>query len=142
MEKKYNYFIVFDTREGAYLSLNQDNNSLLTYSTENIAREAFEWGYKKFHEKNDFSWSSGAALHWMNLKPFVVALDANLTAREVVTTLANSDTPDVNVYSLSSVTVRRVKGAKVDLNTCRRYEVSNVEFINPTWWPEEPLKTS
>jgi hypothetical protein len=69
----------------------------------------------------------------MNLRPFVVALDVKLTAKEVVITLVNSDTPDVNVYSLSSNAVRRVKGAKVDLDTCCHYEVSQVELINPAW---------
>lgn len=111
--------------------------NLLTYSTETSARDAFELGYKENHENPDFTWSASATLHWMNLKPFVVALDVNLTAKEVLTTLSNSDTPDVKVYSLSSAAVRRVKGVKVDLNTCRRYEVSRVELINPTWWQED-----
>ena len=138
METKHNYFIIFDTTEGAYLCLDTNNN-LLTYSTVAFARSAFESGYKEYHENTDFTWSASAASHWMNLRPFVVALDVNLTAKEVLTTLANSDTPDVKAYSLSSAAVRRVKGAKVDLSTCRHYSVSRVELINPTWWQENKV---
>jgi hypothetical protein len=139
METKLNYFIVFDTTEGAYLSFHPNNNGLLTYSTENCAREAFELSYKQYHENTDFTWSASAALHWMNLRPFVVALDVSLSPAEVVTTLANSDMPDLKVYSLSSDAVRHVKAVKVDLNTCRRYEVSRVELISPTWWQENKV---
>jgi hypothetical protein len=141
MEIKYNYFIIFDTTEGAYMSLDANNN-LSTYSTVASARSAFESDYKQCHENTDFTWSASATLHWLNLKPFVVSLNANLTPFEVLTILANSDTPDVKVYSLSSAAVRHVKAAKVDLNTCRRYEVSRVELINTTLQEEEPLKTS
>jgi hypothetical protein len=138
MEIKHNYFIIFDTTEGAYLALNTSDN-LLTYSTEISAREAFESGYKQYHENTDFTWSASATLHWLNLKPFVVSLNASLTPVEVLTTLANSDTPDLKVYSLSSAAVRHVKGVKVDLNICRRYEVSQVELINPIWWQENKV---
>ncbi|MFN6571956.1 hypothetical protein [Dendronalium sp. ChiSLP03b] len=133
METKQNYFIIFDTTEGAYLPLNPDNNNLLTYSTQKQARDAFELGYKEYHEQPSSTWSTSAALHWLNLKPFVVALSASLTPMEALTTLSNSDTPDLKVYSLSSIAVRSIKAAKVDLETCRHYEVSKVELINPEW---------
>lgn len=138
METKQNYFIILDTTEGAYLPLNPDNNSLLTYSTEKQARDAFELGYKDYHEQPSATWSTSAALHWLNLKPFVVALSASLTPMEALTTLSNSDTPDLKVYSLSSIAVRFIRAVRVDLETCRHYEVSKVELINPEWWQEKP----
>ncbi|NWF61750.1 MAG: hypothetical protein HXY43_21455 [Fischerella sp.] len=138
METKHNYFIIFDTSEGAYLCLNPDNKGLLTYSTPKQACDAFELGYKERHQQHSSTWSTSATLHWLNLKPFVVALSASLTPMEVLKALSNSDTPDLKVYSLSSVAVSHVKGAKVDLETCRHYEVSKVELINPKWWQEEP----
>jgi hypothetical protein len=63
IETKYNYFIILDTTEGAYLLLNPDNNGLLTYSTPNLARDAFEVGYKECHEQPSATWSTSAALH-------------------------------------------------------------------------------
>lgn len=66
----------------------------------------------------------------MSLKPFVVALNTSLSPSEVITTLANSVTPDLKVYFISSVAVRSMKAAKVDLATCRQYEVSRVELIS------------
>lgn len=74
----------------------------------------------------------------MNLKPFVVALSVSLTPMKVLTTLSNSDTPDFKAYSLSSIAVRSIRAVKVDLETCRYYEVSKVELINPKWWQEQP----
>jgi hypothetical protein len=138
METKQNYFIIFDTTEGAYLPLNPDNNSLLTYSTPNLARDAFELGYKDCYEQTSSTWSTSAVMHWLNLKPFVIALNANLTPIEVLATLSLNNTLDLNLYTLSSVAVRNVKGVKVDLETCRHYEVSRVELINSKWWQEEP----
>jgi hypothetical protein len=137
METKQNYFVIFDTAEGAYLPLNPDSNGLLTYSSPNLARDAFEVSYKECHEQPSATWSTSAALHWMNLKPFVVALSVSLTPMEVLITLSNSDTPDFKVYSLSSIAVRSIRAVKVDLETCRHYEVSQVELINPKWWQEE-----
>jgi hypothetical protein len=137
METKQNYFIIFDTTEGAYLPLNLDSNGLLTYSTEKQARDAFELNYKENHEQPSATWSTSAALHWLNLKPFVVALNASLTPMEVLMTLSNSDTPDLKVYSLSSIAVRSIRAARVDLETCRHYEVSKVELINSRWWQEK-----
>jgi hypothetical protein len=130
METKQNYFVIFDTIEGAYLPLNPSNNGLLTYSTQKQARDAFELNYKECHQQASATWSTSAALHWINLKPFVVALNASLTPMEVLTTLSNSSTPDNKVYSLSSVAVRSIKGVKVDLEICRRYEISQVELIS------------
>jgi len=43
------------------------------------------------------------------------------------------------VYSLSSIAVRSIRAARVDLETCRHYEVSQVELINPKWWQEQPV---
>lgn len=130
MEPKYNYFVIFDTIEGAYLPINPSNKALLTYSTQKEACNAFELNYKENHEQPSATWSTSATLHWLNLKPFVVALNASLTPMEVLTTLSNSSTPDNKVYSLSSVAVRSITGVKVDLETCRNYEVSQVELIN------------
>ena len=48
MEIKHNYFIIFDTTEGAYVCLDTNNN-LLTYSTETSARSSWESGYKEYH---------------------------------------------------------------------------------------------
>ncbi|MCG6135153.1 MAG: hypothetical protein MET45_10880 [Nostoc sp. LLA-1] len=138
MEPKQNYFIILNTMEGAYLPLNPDNNALLTYSSQEQARDAFEVGYKECHKQPSATWSTSAALHWMNLKPFVVALSASLTPMEVLITLSNSDTPDLKAYSLSSIAVRSIRAVKVDLETCRHYEVSKVELINSKWWQEEP----
>lgn len=138
METKQNYFIIFDTTEGAYLPLNPDKNGLLTYSSQEQARDALELNYKECHEQQSGIWSTSAALHWLNLKPFVVALSASLTPMEALKELSNSDTPDLKVYSLSSIAVRSIKAAKVDLETCRHYEVSKVELINPKWWQQEP----
>lgn len=138
METKQNYFIILDSTEGAYLPLNPDNNSLLTYSSQEQARDAFELGYKDCHQQPSATWSTSAALHWMNLKPFVVALSDSLSPMEALTTLSNSDTPDLKVYSLSSIAVRSIMAVRVDLETCRHYEVSQVELINSEWWQEEP----
>ena len=138
METKHNYFIIFDTTEGAYLSVDANNNSLLAYSTQKQACDAFELGYKEYHENPSLTGSISATLHWLNLKPFVVALSANLTPMEILTTLANSDTPEIKTYSLSSIAVHHVRGVKVDLNTCQHYKVSQVELINSQWWQEEP----
>jgi len=138
MEIKHNYFIIVDTIKGAYLLLEAKNNSLLAYSTQKQACDAFELGYRDYHENTSITLSASAALHWLNLKPFVVALSASLTPMEVLTTLANSDTPDFQVYSLSSIAVHHVRGVKVDLNTCKQYKVSQVELINFHWWQEEP----
>ena len=137
MDTKHNYFIIFDTTEGAYLCLNTDNKGLSTYSTLKQACDAFELGYKKCHEQTSPTWSASATFNWINLRPFVVALNESLTPLEVLTTLSNSDTPDLQVYSLSSDAVRHVKGAKVDLETCRQYEVSSIKLIDPNWWQEE-----
>ncbi|BAB77477.1 hypothetical protein ACN23B_30660 (plasmid) [Anabaena sp. FACHB-709] len=139
METEQNYFIIFNTTEGAYLPLNPDDNGLLTYSTQKQARDAFELNYKEHHEQQSATWSTSAAIHWLNLQPFVVALSASLTPMEVLTTLSNSDTPDLKVYSLSSIAVRSIRAARVDLETCRHYEVSQVELINPKWWQEQPV---
>ncbi|MBD2458827.1 hypothetical protein H6G80_32815 [Nostoc sp. FACHB-87] len=138
METKYNYFIILNTTEGAYLPLNPDNKGLLTYSTQKQARDAFELNYKESHEQQSATWSTSAALNWLNLQPFVVALSASLTPMEVLNTLSNSNTPDLKVYSLSSIAVRSIMAAKVDLETCRNYEVSKIELINPEWWQQEP----
>ncbi|MBD2341820.1 hypothetical protein H6G64_33340 [Calothrix sp. FACHB-156] len=137
METKYNYFIILNTTEGAYLPLNPDNNGLLTYSSQEQARNAFELNYKEHHEQQSATWSTSAALHWLNLKPFVVALSASLTPMEVLTTLSNSDTPDLQAYSLSSIAVRSIRAARVDLETCRHYEVSQIKLIDSQWWQEE-----
>ncbi|MCC5640801.1 hypothetical protein LC593_34235 [Nostoc sp. CHAB 5844] len=138
METKYNYFIILNTTEGAYLPLNPDNNGLLTYSTEKQARDAFQLNYKEHHEQPSATWSTSAALHWLNLQPFVISLSASLTPMEVLTTLSNSDTPDLKMYSLSSIAVRSIRAVRVDLETCRDYEVSKIELINPEWWQQEP----
>lgn len=139
MDAKQNYFIILNTTEGAYLPLNPENNDLLTYLTQKQARDAFELNYKENHEQQSATWSTSAAIHWINLQPFVVALSASLTPMEVLTTLSNSDTPDLKVYSLSSIAVRSIRAARVDLETCRHYEVSQVELINPKWWQEQPV---
>lgn len=138
MKTKQNYFIIFDTTEGAFLSYDADKNSLITFSNEQQARDAFELNYKEYHEQDSPTWGASATLQWLNLKPFVIALPANLTPIEVLTRLTNSDTPDIKVYSLSSNAVRRLGGIKVDLTTCRNYQVSEVELINPKWWQDEP----
>lgn len=138
METKQNYFIILDTTEGAYLPLNPDNNGLLTYSTQKQACDAFELNYKERHEQQSATWSTSAAIHWLNLQPFVVALSANLTPMEALKELSSSDTPDLKVYSLSSIAVRSIRAVRVDLETCRHYEVSKIELINPEWWQQEP----
>lgn len=138
METKQNYFIIFDTTEGAFLAYDADKNSLVTFSTEKQARDAFELNYKEYHEQDSPTWGASATLQWINLKPFVIALPADLTPMEVLTTLTNSDTPDIKAYSLSSDVVRRLGGIKVDLETCCNYQVSKVELINPKWWQDEP----
>jgi hypothetical protein len=138
METKQNYFIIFDTTEGAFLSYDADKNSLITFSTEKQARDAFELNYKEYHEQDSPTWGASAALQWINLRPFVIALPADLTPMEVLTRLTNSDTPDIKAYSLSSDVVRRLGGIKVDLTICRNYQVSKVELINPKWWQDEP----
>ncbi|MEC4887507.1 MAG: hypothetical protein SAL70_40290 [Scytonema sp. PMC 1070.18] len=138
MENKYNYFVILNTREGAYLPLTPDNNNLLTYSTEKEARDAFEVNYKECYEQQSATGSTSAALHWLNLKPFVVALSASLTPIEVLIALSNSDTPDLKVYSLSSIAVRCIRAAKVDLDTCRNFEVSQIKLMNEQWWQQEP----
>ncbi|MEC4816350.1 MAG: hypothetical protein SAK29_24240 [Scytonema sp. PMC 1069.18] len=119
-----------NTTEGAYLPLSPDQNNLLTYSTEKEARDAFELNYKECHEQQSATGSASAALHWLNLKPFVVALSASLTPIEVLIALSNSDTPDPKVYSLSSIAVRCIRAAKVDLDTCRNYKVSQIKLMN------------
>jgi hypothetical protein len=97
-------------------------------------------GYKEYHERRSAIWSASATLNWINLKPFVVALNQSLTPLEVLTTLSNSDNPDLQVYSLSSSAVRHVRGAKVDLETCRQYEVSRVKLIDSNWFIDnDPL---
>ncbi|MBW4599715.1 MAG: hypothetical protein KME29_08875 [Calothrix sp. FI2-JRJ7] len=126
---KQNYFIIFDTAEGAYLCLTPDGNAILTYSTHKEARDVFELYYQECHEHNEsITWSTSATLHWMILKPFVVALDASLSPVEVVNMLSNL-APDPTVYSLRSTVVRTIQGLKVDLNTCRQYEISQVRLI-------------
>ncbi|RUT06468.1 hypothetical protein DSM106972_027250 [Dulcicalothrix desertica PCC 7102] len=127
MESKQNYFIVFDTIEGAYLCLNEEGNSLLTYSTEKEAREYFELHYQECHELG-LTWSTSATLHWATLKPFIVSINAELSPADVVDTLS-AQAPDSTVFSLSSIAVRSIKGLKVDLWTCRQYEVSQVSLI-------------
>lgn len=129
MQTKQNYFIIFDTAEGAFLCLD-DNNSLSTFSTEKKALDAFELGYREYHQRESATWSASAAIHWINLKPFVVSLDASISAIEAFKVLANTETPDLKVYSLSSIAVRSIKAAKVDLETCRQYEVSRVQLIS------------
>jgi hypothetical protein len=131
-----NYFIVFDTSEGAFLAYDADKNSLVTFRTEKEARDAFEIGYKENHEQESATWSGSAAIHWMNLKPFVIALPNNITPVEVITTLANCDISEIKSYSLHSVAVTRTQGIKVDLEICRNYKVSKIELINPKWWEQ------
>ncbi|BDA71815.1 unknown protein [Calothrix sp. PCC 7716] len=130
MEVKQNYFIILDTIEGAYLCLTPNGNAILTYSTDEEARNLFELHYQECHEHQEsLTWSTSAALHWMVLKPFVVALDASLSPIEVINMLSNGKAPDPTVYSLHSTVVRTIKGLKVDLNSCRQYEVSQVRLI-------------
>lgn len=142
MEMKQNYFIVLDTTEGAFLGLHPEDSHLLTYSSANLAHEACDLGYKQNHENINTSWSTSAALRWMNLKPFVVALDATLTAIETLIILSNSNTPELEVYSLSKDALRRVRGIKVDLETCRNYQTSPLELINPAWQLTQPVTAS
>jgi hypothetical protein len=134
METQQNYFIVFDTTEGAFLAYDVEKNSLVTYRTEQEAHDAFEIGYKENHEKESITWSGSAAIHWLNLKPFVIALPDNITPVEVITTLANCDLPDIKSYSLHSIAVGRTQGIKVDLKTCRGYQVSEIKLIDPEWY--------
>jgi hypothetical protein len=129
MRTKQNYFIVFDTAEGAFICLDDDNN-LSIFSTEKKALDAFELGYREYHQRESETWSASAALHWMNLKPFVVSLDASISAIEAFKALANTETPELKVCSLSSIAVRSIKAVKVDLETCRQYEVSRVQLFS------------
>lgn len=130
MEVKQNYFIILDTIEGAYLCLTPNGNAILTYATPEEARNLFELHYQECHEHQEsLTWSTSAALHWMSLKPFVVALDASLSPTEAVNILSNSKAPDSTVYSLRSTVVRTIQGLKVDLSSCRKYEVSQVRLI-------------
>ncbi|BAZ18936.1 hypothetical protein NIES4071_108210 (plasmid) [Calothrix sp. NIES-4071] len=124
---KQNYFIIFDTIEGAYICLNEQGDSLLTYSTERGASDAFELHYEQCHELNH-TWSTSAMLHWMALKPFIVALSADLSPFEVINTLS-LQAPDPKVYLLSSIAVRSIKGLKVDLSTCLQYKVSSIRLM-------------
>ncbi|MBD2629640.1 hypothetical protein [Trichormus variabilis] len=142
METQQNYFIIFDTTEGAFLAYDAEKNSLVTYRTEQEARDAFEIGYKKNHEQESATWSASAAIHWMNLQPFVINLPVNLTPMEVITTLANCDISEIQSYSLHSTAVRHTQGIKVDLETCRGYQVSEVKLISPEWWPQETASKS
>jgi hypothetical protein len=128
-----NYFLVFDTSEGAFLAYNSQNNCLVTFRTEQEARDAVELGYKENYEQESLTWSGSATIHWLNLQPFVVGLPNNITPVEVITTLANCDISEIKSYSLHSVAVTRTQGIKVDLDICRNYEVSKIELINPKW---------
>ncbi|NJL64768.1 MAG: hypothetical protein HC903_26845 [Methylacidiphilales bacterium] len=101
-----------------------------TFSTEKKALDAFELGYREYHQRESATWSASAAIHWINLKPFVVSLDASISAIEAFKALANTETPDLKVYSLSSIAVRSIKAAKVDLAICRQYEVSRVQLFS------------
>lgn len=132
-----NYFIVFDTNRGAFLAYDSEKNSLVTYRTEKEAHDAFEIGYKENHEQESATWSGSAAIHWMNLQPFVISLPNNITPVEVITTLANCDIPDIKSYSLHSNAVTHTQGIKVDLETCRGYQVSKVKLIDPEWWTQK-----
>ncbi len=142
METQQNYFIVFDTTEGAFISYNADKNTLVTFRTEQEAHDAFELNYKQNHEQDSTTWSGSAAIHWMNLKPFVVALANTTTALEVITTLANCDIADIKSYSLNSVAVSHISGIKVDLDICHHYQVSKIRLINPEWLPQEDTETA
>lgn len=125
-----NYFLVFDTSEGAFLAYNAENNCLVTFRTEQEARDAVEIGYKENFEQESATWAASGAIHWLNLKPFVIALPTSLTPVEVITTLANCDISEIKSYSLHSVAVTRTQGIKVDLDICRNYEVSKIKLVD------------
>jgi hypothetical protein len=124
---KQNYFIVFDTTEGAYLCLTGQGDSILTFPTERKASDFFELHYQECHAR-DITWSTSAAMHWLVLKPFIIALDTSLSPVEVVNTLS-SQAPDPVVYSLHSLAVRSIKGLKVDLDSCLQYEISKIRIM-------------
>ncbi|MBD2132599.1 hypothetical protein H6F47_09205 [Sphaerospermopsis sp. FACHB-1094] len=142
MKTTQNYFIVFDTRKGAFLAYNAENNCLVTFKTEQEARDTFEIGYKENYEQESSTWAASGAIHWLHLQPFVIALPASLTPVEVITTLANCDISEIQSYSLHSFAVKHTQGIKVDLDICRNYEVSKIELVNAKWWPQEAAEAS
>jgi hypothetical protein len=126
-----NYFIVLDTSEGAYLSLDRSDR-LLAFSTLEQAKAALELNYKDYLERDSMTWGVSAALHWITLRPFVIALNNNLSVREALTLLAGDDGLDPKIYSFSSVSVPSMRVVKVNLQIFRNYEVAKVQ-LTPDW---------
>ena len=141
METQQYFFIIFDTSEGAFI-LYDIKDGLKAFTTEQEARDLFELNYKEKYERKKGDWNASVVMHWVNLKPFVIGLPANLEPLEALTILSNSNQPDLGIYCISSSVVRKIHGLKVDLQTCRGYQVSEIRVISPEWWPQEDTETA
>lgn len=131
-----NYFIIFQVDGQAYLSLTE-RKEIVTFATVEEARASFESGYKNNHELGG-SWSTSAALHWLNLKPFIVALPTSFNPLETIKVLTNQESPSLQVEQVSSAAVRTMNVIKVDLEACLARKVDqDIALYSSEWFKQE-----
>ena len=122
-------------RGKAFLSLTEDK-SLSTFRSPEEAKAAFEAGYKSSHEL-DATWSTSAALHWLHLDPFIIALSVTMSPLEVMKSLTEEHEPNLQVQQLSSVASRTLNVVEVNLEACLKLEIDQkIEMYNPDWYKQ------
>lgn len=107
----YNYFMIYNTVQGAVIAITEDN-SLWAFKTED------EINYVITNMYNT------TPIGYIGLKPFAIKLDVLLTPKQVINLLQGSDNDRVIPLKLRNDGITAY-GIRVDLDICKQYLIED-----------------
>lgn len=122
----YNYFIIINTVEGAFILLK--NNAILAYEDKQKAIDYFEKGYSDTLAL-DATWQTSTVVSWMSLRPFVIEVPKDIDVFKLLQTLQNTENPDLRLFDISSSAVRRLSGVRIQLQEADKFKVHTVQLL-------------